>query len=1481
MNNVKFGRVRRTIFITLLLVAFVMAFPVQMGLSHYARKAVLNFKSKLQSEYGIEVTYKSLSPSILANFSVKDVFVSETDGEDLLQIDRIKISYRLIPILKGNYQKGFGNIVIDGIRLDIDQLLNLIQKVSKEVSNADENTDEKAEDKTSETAAGISVQGIQKFMASIPHNVKLKNISLTYANKAMDATFLLREIAIINNERNKNLTFQINCRGRANLIDLNENLSGNLNLSGTIQNELDNSQVSLRLSNLTDGNYSLTQLNLLGTYRNGVFDVRTIQSVIPLFISAEYDMEHNRIQAQLKTEELHPTTILSSSKDKKAFAKLKELVAHTDTSFSCDLSTKELDYSSTGRFDIPNELFQGGVVLNYKVDGDENAVSVSRFSAKGANCSADVNLELVFKTLQLSGLAEIPYFVLPNGNSVSTDIYFDPLDKGFMAFAPQLFLGQKSLTALQLTLLPHNDSYDFAFEAYDYSNTDNGEPGLIKFDGSYLTDSKYVQTSVSLNSLFVSSLVEFGSQVVPAEQINTLNTVAGAADGFMLSGDAYVSTDLKSLSYNVPYILVANTKKDNQVLMLSANGNEQELNLDQLNFVYGKYAFGATAAVNFNKESKDIFFTTDMVFENVPYHFNGTVMNNLVSVSGDYNTLVDLDIDGKKGIFGTITFDNLPLLLSDYSLALSTKTDFIYTKNNGPSVNINQLLVEFDDSKASVVTSPKFILSGNITKYGAQLSSLNYSDLFTTLEGFADFRINFNQNIFDSAGLSVNMKNPLSSEALNIEASFSNPDLIALNGNNFKDSLYITVNAQTNNLGINRFVEVKSDNNHITANVYASGTVSHPYLALNIEDLSMQKGKHIQKIDALLMMEEHNVTVESLNMTKGRTSIKDVKADFNLDDFTGKLKFFYHTAYAHKEIDAPIEVEIKDSVKAAENFMPQSFVATLKSDGVTGNHFKKNVPLDFTVLYTQDAVTVMSGPKLGLFVNYLKSGDITINVDSPDIMKINGMGTIAKEGNYIDIYNIDVNVAKVFEFINYDNWVIVENGQAKGSATLTGTWSDPKLNGLVNVYEPAARVPIAVPVKLQAEMTPITIVDNDIYVNKNTYSVKNKPCLDADCRIVLKGFGFDYLECFFKSVNNEKIHGHLDIPLFSVDTDMLVDLWLYYGGDDALFEIDGSIIGENVNFISPISSLTSVGGEPPENPLNFVSTLNITTGTHASISFDPLIRTVIAPKSKFNITCDNKARYYHIDGNVDVKSGDIAYVSRNFYIKSGNINFNTERLSNPKITLQAETREKDDKGNTVKIILNVTNQYLLSLNPRFSSIPAKSETEILSILGQIALGDSDSATDFLFAAGDYALQTSVGRKIENKLRDLFNFDILSLRTNIIQNTLSSTFGSSGALANNFSQSLNFGNLFDNSTVYIGKYLGSDLYVDAMLNVSYDDRKQQEQVSVGNLTFQPEFGLELESPLGNFRWNVAPDINALLNKQFVPSTSLTLSWKFTF
>jgi hypothetical protein len=58
------------------------------------------------------------------------------------------------------------------------------------------------------------------------------------------------------------------------------------------------------------------------------------------------------------------------------------------------------------------------------------------------------------------------------------------------------------------------------------------------------------------------------------------------------------------------------------------------------------------------------------------------------------------------------------------------------------------------------------------------------------------------------------------------------------------------------------------------------------------------------------------------------------------------------------------------------------------------------------------------------------------------------------------------------------------------------------------------------------------------------------------------------------------------------------------------------------------------------------------------------------------------------------------------------------------ITLTAETREKDEKGENVRIILSVENQYLQSLTPKISSVPAKSEAELRTLLGDIIMADS-------------------------------------------------------------------------------------------------------------------------------------------------------------
>ena len=181
-----------------------------------------------------------------------------------------------------------------------------------------------------------------------------------------------------------------------------------------------------------------------------------------------------------------------------------------------------------------------------------------------------------------------------------------------------------------------------------------------------------------------------------------------------------------------------------------------------------------------------------------------------------------------------------------------------------------------------------------------------------------------------------------------------------------------------------------------------------------------------------------------------------------------------------------------------------------------------------------------------------------------------------------------------------------------------------------------------------------------------------------------------------------------------------------------------------------------------------------------------------------------------------------------------------------------------DDGKEVRIILSANNQYMNNFNPKFSSIPAKSEAQIMSMLGQIAVGDSNGVASLLFATGDYAIQSTIGRSIENKLRDFLNFDILSVRTNVIQNALNYNLN-----RNNDESSSAIGNFFDNSTVYFGKYLGRSLYVDTLMHWSYDKSRIDDQYTIDGLVFRPEIGLELESPFVNIRWNMAPNLSRLL------------------
>ena len=204
------------------------------------------------------------------------------------------------------------------------------------------------------------------------------------------------------------------------------------------------------------------------------------------------------LNAKIKSKDLYPTSIVSVNSLQKELSTVKNVKITTDTNLGCNILEKKLDFTSDTKLACPPELFPQGFDLAFKISGNEKRLSLSQFNIDGERINASAQLDFSYAKKQLSGTLSLENLILNNNKSISTEIYVDPLDAGFMAFSPQLFIGDKALTALQLTLLPQSDSYDFSFEASDYSHTENTEPALINFEGSYLTKSNYLHNEITI-----------------------------------------------------------------------------------------------------------------------------------------------------------------------------------------------------------------------------------------------------------------------------------------------------------------------------------------------------------------------------------------------------------------------------------------------------------------------------------------------------------------------------------------------------------------------------------------------------------------------------------------------------------------------------------------------------------------------------------------------------------------------------------------------------------------------------------------------------------------------------------------------------------------------------------------------------------------------------------------------------------------------
>ena len=1467
MKKIFTSKIYYFFFIILFLIGIAIILPVTKSFKLFTTTSVEKISDYLQDTVGISISYESFSPSILSKLSLKNVAVFNEKNEQIGSLNSVKLNYKIFKILKGDFQQGITSVVFDGINLDIKKVVELIQNQTNNNQN-----DSKKE-------VNFSLQEIRKFF---PYKCYFNNIILFYNDAKFDASLNFNKISLNSDSISDFLVIDFFSKLNVVLknqkeVEKNIQINGDIDFSGRVKNDFSDANMYLTFSNITDGKINVNQINLYAGYSSDVLELRTVQSVIPINFNLLLNLLDKSLKVSLQTENLRPLEVFSTNYKKSQLEKYKNISFTSFSNFSYNLSDNKMVYDSEGRINVPKESLYDGFDISYSLVGNEKNISLNSFELSGQNCQGNIQAEYNFDKMQLYGMANIPFVKLPNGKLISTELFFDPLDEGFMVFAPQIFIGDKSLTALQFNFIPQKKSstYDFTFEVSDYSHLEEDEPGVIRLSGSFLEKSKYVQANASINSTFVDSIAEFVFEFMNESEVENFKNIIPSLNPYMISGDIYFSTDFNSFSYNVPYLVAANTKEENQVVMLSVNGNDESLQIDNFSLIFNKIAFECAATLE-TPNKKDLLFTLDLKSGAVPYHFSGSKSENVVTVSGDYDFFAMFDWSNikSKELSASLSFEGLPIVFDDYSLLFTTNVFANYDSLNGPVVNVLNFGAELSSHQNNL--NPKFQCSGNITKYGAQFNNVSYTDSYSLLDGYANVMYNSNGTVFDSVGVQLNLNNPANEESIVLDAKFTNPDLQQITFENILDAMYMDIQLQLNKINLNRVAISKHESNQLSGSIYAGGAIKHPHIVLNVENLKLLVASDFMELKGVFSVEDRYIHTDDFAIDFSSIKFDNIKVDISLNDFNLHAETILKTEFDGLDINIPMFLDVSDVVIKNKKFDIETFKVNFQIKETFGAFLLSPINFSLSAIYENEYLSIFSNGNSYILGSLSKEGKLDLVIDSKDYLRAKVKGFVSIDDVSLSIDDVNLNIRNILSFFNVNHIINVENGNLEGNLKLENTLSNPYLFGAAKISNPIFMLPMFSKELITTNRMLITIDKDEIRFIPTIFKVKNREKLSAEAVIFLNKWSLDHIEASVLTLENEVVKGGLDIPEVKIWGEVIFDVSLYF--ENNILQVNGNFWGENIECSSGMANLS--GGKSkrprPKNPMKINANINFNFGTHSRINFDPILRCVLAPNTKIGLIFDQENSIYNIKGDIYIRSGDIGYLNRNFYIKNGNVFFNTNDITNPLITITAETRERDEKGESVRIILTAENQYLKSFSPKFSSIPAKSETELRMLLGEIAIADSSSVPNFLFAAGDYAIQSVILRKFENKLRDFMNFDIFSLRTNILQNTIKLGINDN----QNYSK-FTPASLLDNTTLYIGKYLASNIYFDAMLHVTLEDKIMNSFNSMGVLIFQPEIGLELESPFFNIRWNLAPNINAMFYQQFVPHTSVTLSWKLTF
>jgi len=1473
------------VFIGLVSISVFAMRPVHYALIGAMNHIRTNFIERIESLTGIEIRYSSIRPTFFGSFDIRNLSLIKNE-KSFLSITRVRISFSLLELLKGN-KAAFHSVQLEhpSITLDLQKDRDTFEFLSS-LKNDEKKTNQEALRQIAQFFPGKTDLRVRNCFISITDDARkyqIQNMNVDVTGDGVQLSF------------NGDLEAEFSYSG---LFNKTFSVKSNVNTNGVCSVNLDEGSAKLVFSSIAGSEqeiekrktsffrpfageskiskeyFTVRPVNFALEFKNEILTLSTPGKNMPYSGFLNYNTSTDGVASEINLNNFYLADFVKFSNKNNDLNRVFFMPVTGAASFSSEGNTMRYSADFQGA-DEKNNSFEVKTHGNDKYIVFDKLCVYVPYDKKTDNLFSgelDISGRIGFSPLTSTGSIYLNKFSLGTDEFINALFTVSTQNNEIRITSENITSGQLTLNNFNIYLLPTNRDLSIVV-SLSGENGKKADMFAVLNYSSKSPEDRHLEISTTIASFSVFDLTQIASPFSKA----VINPPFGKSylDDSSISADIFFTTDFNKVVFNVPNMVF--TSKD-VTGRFSFSGTDRMFTLSES--VISKNGMDLIISAQYNYSNPaDIGFILNAKYKDLSWNVEGQILDKTTLVVRDPNGFhVYGSMSNSGGISGYMEGVNFPVLVNSKTVYLNFYLTMRYTSSDFWYVDV----AHFNASDNNASKGIKYIsVSGAVDNNGASFRNLLIKDNIGELAGSVNFSwdkdfsyLNFLVNLTDGRekGENYSAEGVFDKNHFNglVSASDIRLDRFLRNDKSSKITgpVLLTGKAEVTGQSIKSFnakCDLKSFYFRDNA-INASGEVLFTNDEFTAKDIGLEY-KNVKVVMPILQLNRLESYAKIIGDIKGVVSNKWLESNFSLD------ANFQH-------IDSWLEISLAlESIKGS-----------FKADNIQFGYNEYD-PFSFIFANNNGAVSVSGGPKNMIKFEMDKEGNFFTSLSNPLPIRSTVVG-VYKDGNInarcSDFY---MDLSAAWELAGDSPDFSIAGGYITGKVDIRGPLFDPEFYGTAR----GTSFRFLVPNFVREDIKPVPF---NAVLEGNELVFGPVPATVGTGRGTISGW-LRFEKWIPENVGLEiTVPRNTPIPYMFKTTGFLakgdVSGNINILNENKMMDVSGNLYANNTEMGIVLEDILQARNDT-EKPQTNPSVMNFTITTGPVVEFiwpntnAPILRANPELGTVVTVFADSMTGQYTINSNITIRSGELYYFDRSFYIRQGNLTFkeNDQQFA-PRISARAEIRERTDSG-PVTVSMIIDNEPLFSFVPRFEASPSLTQLEIYSLLGhnmyamngnegnsdaagRILLGSTTDIISQIFANSELGQITGM-RQFERKVRNLLNLDMFSVRTKFIQNVVvSNAFGQTTSVDRN--NHVGIGNYFDNTTVYIGKYIGQDMFIQGMLKMRYDENNP----SMGGLKLEPDIGIEFTTPLFNIRWDFLPYSP---ENWWINDNSISIIWSKSF